>query len=87
MAPADFNTYGARRGNHEVMMRGTFANIRIRDRMVDKEGGWTLQLPGGQVTSIYDAAMNYAAAKTPLVVVAGKMYGAGSSRDWAAKGA
>ncbi len=85
--PKDFNSYGARRGNHEVMMRGTFANIRIRNRMVDKEGGWTLQLPGGQVTSIYDAAMNYAAAKTPLVVVAGKMYGAGSSRDWAAKGA
>ena len=85
--PKDFNSYGARRGNHEVMMRGTFANIRIRNKMVDKEGGWTLQVPGGQLTSIYDAAMNYAASKTPLVVVAGKMYGAGSSRDWAAKGA
>lgn len=85
--PKDFNSYGSRRGNHEVMMRGTFANIRIRNKMVDKEGGWTIQAQGGQVTSIYDAAMNYAASKTPLVVIAGKMYGAGSSRDWAAKGA
>jgi aconitate hydratase len=85
--PKDFNSYGARRGNHEVMMRGTFANIRIRNKMVDKEGGWTVHLPGGELTSIYDAAMKYAASKTPLVVIAGKMYGAGSSRDWAAKGA
>jgi aconitate hydratase len=85
--PKDFNSYGARRGNHEVMMRGTFANIRIRNKMVDKEGGWTVHVPDGQTTSIYDAAMKYAAAKTPLVVIAGKMYGAGSSRDWAAKGA
>lgn len=85
--PKDFNSYGSRRGNHEVMMRGTFANIRIRNKMVDKEGGWTIQVPGGQITSIYNAAINYAASKTPLVVIAGKMYGAGSSRDWAAKGA
>ena len=85
--PKDFNSYGARRGNHEVMMRGTFANIRIRNKMVDKEGGWTIHAPDGQVMSIYDAAMKYAGAGTPLVVIAGKMYGAGSSRDWAAKGA
>ena len=85
--PKDFNSYGARRGNHEVMMRGTFANIRIRNKMVDKEGGWTIHMPDGQVMSIYDAAMKYAESGTPLIVVAGKMYGAGSSRDWAAKGA
>jgi aconitate hydratase len=85
--PKDFNSYGARRGNHEIMMRGTFANIRIRNKMVDKEGGWTIHLPDGQVMSIYEAAMKYAGASVPLVVIAGKMYGAGSSRDWAAKGA
>ena len=85
--PKDFNSYGARRGNHEVMMRGTFANIRIRNKMVDKEGGWTIHAPDGQVMSIYDAAMKYAESGTPLIVIAGKMYGAGSSRDWAAKGA
>ncbi len=84
--PEDFNSYGARRGNHEVMMRGTFANIRIRNKMVDREGGWTLFQPSGETTSIYDAAMRHQAAGTPLVVLAGKMYGAGSSRDWAAKG-
>ncbi|HRZ12103.1 MAG TPA: aconitate hydratase AcnA [Kiritimatiellia bacterium] len=84
--PAAFNSYGARRGNHEVMVRGTFANIRIRNRMVDREGGWTRLLPGGESLPIYDAAMRYAGAGTPLVVLAGKMYGAGSSRDWAAKG-
>jgi aconitate hydratase len=84
--PADFNSYGARRGNHEVMMRGTFANIRIRNRMVEKEGGHTIYVPTGQELSIYDAAMKYQHDGTPLVVFAGKMYGAGSSRDWAAKG-
>ena len=85
--PKDFNSYGSRRGNHEVMMRGTFANIRIRNKMVDQEGGWTRPSPGASPISIYDAAMNYASSKTPLIVIAGKMYGAGSSRDWAAKGA
>ena len=84
--PDDFNSYGARRGNHEVMMRGTFANIRIRNKMVEKEGGWTVYQPTSETVSIYDAAMNYIKAGTPLVVLAGKMYGAGSSRDWAAKG-
>ncbi len=85
--PRDFNTYGARRGNHEVLMRGTFANIRIHNFLTpDVEGGVTRQLPDGEVESIYDAAMGYAAKKTPLVVFAGKEYGTGSSRDWAAKG-
>ncbi len=82
----DFNSYGARRGNHEVMMRGTFANIRLRNQMVAKEGGWTLHLPSGDTMPIYDAAMRYAEDKTPLVIFAGKEYGTGSSRDWAAKG-
>ena len=82
----DFNSYGARRGNHEVMMRGTFANIRIRNLMVEKEGGLTVHVPSGRELFIYDAAMQYQAEKRPLVVLAGKMYGAGSSRDWAAKG-
>ncbi|MFH0952789.1 MAG: aconitate hydratase AcnA [Verrucomicrobiota bacterium] len=86
VAPADFNSYGARRGNHEVMVRGAFANIRIRNHMADKEGGWTMHVPSGELMPIYDAAMKYRGAGTPLVVVAGKMYGAGSSRDWAAKG-
>ncbi len=85
--PADFNSYGARRGNHEVMMRGTFANIRLRNAMVPGvEGGYTLYLPTGEQMSIYDAAMRYQADGTPLVVLAGKEYGTGSSRDWAAKG-
>ena len=85
--PRDFNSYGARRGNHEVMMRGTFANIRIRNEMVpDVEGGMTKHLPDGKVMSIYDAAMTYQDEGMPLVVVAGKEYGTGSSRDWAAKG-
>jgi aconitate hydratase len=85
--PADFNSYGSRRGNHEVMMRGTFANIRIRNEMVPgTEGGMTRHLPGGEVMPIYDAAMRYQAEGVPLVVVAGKEYGTGSSRDWAAKG-
>ncbi|MGA8371730.1 MAG: aconitate hydratase AcnA [Acidimicrobiales bacterium] len=83
----DFNSYGARRGNHEVMMRGTFANIRLRNQLAPgTEGGITLHLPDGEQTSIYEAAMRYAAEGTPLVVLAGKEYGSGSSRDWAAKG-
>jgi len=84
---ADFNSYGARRGNHEVMMRGTFANIRLKNEMVPgTEGGITKFQPTGEVMSIYDAAMKYKAQGTPLVIVAGKEYGNGSSRDWAAKG-
>ncbi|MDE2088779.1 MAG: aconitate hydratase AcnA [Gammaproteobacteria bacterium] len=87
VAPADFNSYGARRGNHEVMMRGTFANLRLRNRLApDTEGGWTLHLPDGELTSIYDAAMRYQRENVPLIVLAGKEYGSGSSRDWAAKG-
>ncbi len=87
VAPADFNSYGARRGNHEVMMRGTFANIRIRNRMVPEiEGGFTLHLPDGEPLPIYDAAMKYKAEGVPTVVLAGQEYGTGSSRDWAAKG-
>jgi len=83
----DFNSYGSRRGNHEVMMRGTFANIRLRNALVDgKEGNWTVHLPSGEVTSVYEAAMRYQAEGIPLVVLAGKEYGSGSSRDWAAKG-
>lgn len=83
----DFNSYGARRGNHEVMMRGTFANIRIRNEMVpDKEGGFTKHFPSGQMVSIYEAAMRYQEEGVPLVIVAGQEYGTGSSRDWAAKG-
>jgi aconitate hydratase len=84
--PADFNSYGARRGNHEVMMRGTFANIRIKNRMVDREGGWTKLWPEGTELPIYDAAMQYQERQTPLVIFAGRDYGTGSSRDWAAKG-
>ncbi len=85
--PKDFNSYGARRGNHEVMMRGTFANVRLRNQMAPgTEGGWTTYLPGSEVMSIYDASMHYQAAGVPLLVVAGKEYGSGSSRDWAAKG-
>ncbi len=85
--PVDFNTFGSRRGNHDVMMRGTFGNIRIRNKLVEgKEGNWTEHLPTGEVTSIYDAAMRYRDAGTPLLVLGGKEYGSGSSRDWAAKG-
>src|SRR5438445_2904414 len=85
--PHEFNSYGARRGNHEVMMRGTFANIRLRNQLAPgTEGGWTLYLPGGEKMSIYDAAVKYREAGVPLVVIAGKEYGSGSSRDWAAKG-
>jgi aconitate hydratase len=85
--PYDFNSYGSRRGNHEVMMRGTFANIRIRNKIAPgTEGGVTTYFPTGEVMSIYDASMKYQAAKQPLIVLAGKEYGTGSSRDWAAKG-
>lgn len=85
--PKDFNSYGSRRGNHEVMMRGTLANIRIRNELVPgKEGGITKYIPTGEVMSIYDAAMKYQEEKIPLVIIAGKEYGSGSSRDWAAKG-
>ncbi|QLF91934.1 aconitate hydratase AcnA [Pseudomonas sp. ABC1] len=87
IAPQDFNSYGSRRGNHEVMMRGTFANIRIRNEMLGgEEGGNTLFQPGAEKLPIYDAAMRYQQAGTPLVIIAGKEYGTGSSRDWAAKG-
>jgi aconitate hydratase len=85
--PTDFNSYGARRGNHEVMMRGTFANIRLRNQLAPgTEGGWTTYQPGGEVMTIYEASMTYQAAGVPLLVLAGKEYGSGSSRDWAAKG-
>jgi len=88
VAVEDFNSYGSRRGNHEVMMRGTFANIRIRNHMLDGvEGGFTRHIPSGEQLSIYDAAMRYQEEGTPLVVMAGREYGSGSSRDWAAKGA
>ena len=93
IAKADFNSYGSRRGHHEVMMRGTFANVRIKNLMLPpdasgsrEEGGWTLLQPGGQKLAIYDAAMHYQAAGTPTVILAGEEYGTGSSRDWAAKG-
>ena len=87
VAQKDFNSYGARRGNHEVMMRGTFANTRIKNLLVPGvEGGVTAHLPAGDVMPIYDAAMKYQAAGVPLFVLAGKEYGSGSSRDWAAKG-
>jgi aconitate hydratase len=83
----DFNSYGSRRGNHEVMMRGTFANIRFRNLLAEgKEGGWTKKLPEGEITTIYDASTSYRNAGVPLLIIAGKEYGSGSSRDWAAKG-
>jgi aconitate hydratase len=85
--PADFNNYGSRRMNHEVMVRGTFANVRLRNLMVPGvEGGVTVHQPAGEQTSIYDAAMRYAKEKVPLFVIAGEEYGTGSARDWAAKG-
>ncbi len=85
--PKDFNSYGARRGNHEVMMRGTFANVRLRNQLAPgTEGGWTTYQPGGEVMTIYDASVKYREAGVPLLVIAGKEYGSGSSRDWAAKG-
>ncbi len=87
MKPIDFNQYGTRRGNHEVMMRGTFANIRIKNQMVPGvEGGVTIHYPDKKQMPIYDAAMRYQQEKVPLVIMAGKEYGTGSSRDWAAKG-
>lgn len=85
--PHEFDTYGARRGNHEVMIRGTFANIRLRNMLTpDMEGGWTVHFPSNETMTIYDAAMRYQSENVPLMVLAGKQYGAGSSRDWAAKG-
>ncbi|MEO1326905.1 MAG: aconitate hydratase AcnA [Pseudomonadota bacterium] len=85
--PADFNSYGSRRGNHEVMMRGTFANIRLRNQLAPgTEGGWTRHQPSDEQMTIFDAAMRYAETRTPLIVIAGREYGTGSSRDWAAKG-
>ncbi len=85
--PGDFNSYGARRGNHEVMVRGTFANIRLRNQIVPGvEGGWTRYMPAGEKMFIYDAAVKYKADGVGLVILAGKEYGSGSSRDWAAKG-
>jgi aconitate hydratase len=84
--PADFNSYGSRRGNHEVMVRGTFANTRLRNKMVATEGGFTRHWPGGAEMPIFDASEKYHAEKVPLVILAGKEYGSGSSRDWAAKG-
>ncbi len=84
--PGDFNSYGARRGNHEVMIRGTFANIRLRNQLVERAGGFTRHFPDGEEMAIYDAASAYAGEGVPLVVLAGKEYGSGSSRDWAAKG-
>jgi aconitate hydratase len=87
VAPADFNSYGARRGNHEVMIRGTFANVRLKNKLAPgTEGGFTRHLPDGALTTIFDASMHYQAEGVPLVILAGKEYGSGSSRDWAAKG-
>ncbi|MBC6411181.1 MAG: aconitate hydratase AcnA [Ekhidna sp.] len=82
----DFNSYGSRRGNHEVMMRGTFANVRIKNKLASREGGWTTYMPSNEEMTVYDAAMKYQDAGIPLVVIGGKEYGSGSSRDWAAKG-
>ena len=85
--PKDFNSYGSRRGNHEVMVRGTFANVRLRNLLVPgSEGTWTKHLPSGEETTIYEASQRYLGEGTPLIVLAGKEYGSGSSRDWAAKG-
>jgi aconitate hydratase len=86
VTPEQFNSFGARRGHHEVMMRGTFGNIRLRNALAEQEGPYTTFQPGGEPMSIYDAAMRYAEAGTPLLILAGKEYGSGSSRDWAAKG-
>jgi aconitate hydratase len=84
--PSEFSNYGARRGNHEVMVRGTFANPRIHNRLASREGSWSVHFPDGAEDTVYDTAMRYGAEGTPLVVLAGKEYGSGSSRDWAAKG-
>jgi aconitate hydratase len=87
VTPREFNSYGARRGNHEVMVRGTFANVRLRNKLVpESEGTWTVHVPSGEEMTIYEASQRYVAEGTPLVVLAGKEYGSGSSRDWAAKG-
>ena len=87
VAPLDFNSYGSRRGNHEVMVRGTFANVRLKNLLAPgTEGPFTVHLPDREPMTIYDASLKYAAAGTPLIVLAGKEYGSGSSRDWAAKG-
>ncbi|HEY8640178.1 MAG TPA: aconitate hydratase, partial [Solirubrobacterales bacterium] len=86
VGPAEFNSYGSRRGNHEVMIRGTFANIRLRNQLVERAGGFTRHFPDGEETTIFEAAMRYADDGVPLVVLAGEEYGSGSSRDWAAKG-
>lgn len=86
IAKEDFNSYGSRRGNHEVMMRGTFANVRIKNKITDKEGGFSRFFPTNEVKTVYDTAMEYQKTKTPLIILAGKEYGSGSSRDWAAKG-
>jgi aconitate hydratase len=86
VAPHDFNSYGARRGHHEIMMRGTFGSIRLRNRLVEREGPWTEHQPSGETLFIYDAAARYRAEAVPLIVIAGREYGSGSSRDWAAKG-
>src|SRR6202521_1793354 len=83
---SEFNSFGARRGNHEVMVRGTFGNIRLRNKLVDREGYWTRHLPDGERTTIFDASERYRSEGVPLIVIAGKEYGSGSSRDWAAKG-
>jgi aconitate hydratase len=86
VTPTDFNSFGARRGHHEVMMRGTFGNIRLRNGLAEQEGPYTSFQPGGESMFIYDAAMRYAEQDTPLLILAGAEYGSGSSRDWAAKG-
>ena len=86
VSPKDFNSYGSRRGNHEVMIRGTFGNIRLRNRLVTREGGWTRHFPEGTETTVFEAARQYGQEQHPLIVIAGKEYGTGSSRDWAAKG-
>lgn len=82
----DFNSYGSRRGNHEVMIRGTFANVRLKNQLADREGGWTLHHPSGKIMPVYDASVLYQSGEIPLIILAGKEYGSGSSRDWAAKG-
>src|SRR5690606_18445293 len=82
----NFNSYGSRRGNDEVMTRGTFANVRIKNQLATQEGGYTVHIPSGEEMTVYDAAQKYRETNTPLVVLVGKEYGSGSSRDWAAKG-
>ena len=87
MKKESFNSYGSRRGNDEVMIRGTFANVRIKNKLAEKEGGYTSHLPSGKEMTVYDASLKYREDQTPLLVLTGKEYGSGSSRDWAAKGA